>query len=84
MQYYERIDISKGVGVNKTSRTKEWDICHYWYVLDKGFNSKPRVCNGCLDLLKIHMNFSNIAILNIEGADCRCIISRIRKSDAIN
>ena len=30
------------------------------------------------------MNLDDIAILNINGADYRCIISRIRKSEAIN
>ena len=30
------------------------------------------------------MNLSDIAILNIKGADYRCIISRISKSEAIN
>ena len=30
------------------------------------------------------MNLSNIAILNIKGADYRCTISGIIKSEAIN
>ena len=30
------------------------------------------------------MNLSNIVILNIKGADYRCIISGINKSKAIN
>ena len=30
------------------------------------------------------MNLSNIAILNIIGADCRCIIIGISKSKVIN
>ena len=29
------------------------------------------------------MNLSNVAILNIKGADYRCIISGISKSEAI-
>ena len=29
------------------------------------------------------MNFSDVAILNIKGADYCCIISRISKSEAI-
>ena len=28
MLYYDRIDVSKGIGVNKTSALKECDICH--------------------------------------------------------
>ena len=37
MLYYDRIDASKGIDVNKISAPKECDICHHWYVLDKGF-----------------------------------------------
>ena len=29
MLYYDRIDVSAGVDVNKTSASKECDICHY-------------------------------------------------------
>ena len=30
------------------------------------------------------MNISDIAVLNIKGSDCRCFITRISKSEAIN
>ena len=29
MLYYDRIEVSKGIDVNKTSASKECDICHY-------------------------------------------------------
>ena len=29
MVYYDRIDISKRIDANKTSKSKECDICHY-------------------------------------------------------
>ena len=50
MPYYDRIYVSEEVNVNKTRRSKECDICHYWYFLNKGFNFQPHVCNGCHDL----------------------------------
>ena len=34
MLYYDRIDVSEGIDVNKTSKPKEYDICHYWHFLD--------------------------------------------------
>ena len=37
MLEYDRIDISEGTDVNKTSALKECDICHYWYFKDIGF-----------------------------------------------
>ena len=84
MLYYNRIDVSEGINVNKTSESKECDICYYWYFLDKGFKFQPDLCNGCHDVLMMSMKFSNIAILNIHGADYRCIISRISTNEAIN
>ena len=32
-----RIGISEEIDVNKTKKSKEYGICHYWYVLDKSF-----------------------------------------------
>ena len=31
MLYYDKMDVSEGIDVNKTSESKECDICHYWY-----------------------------------------------------
>ena len=63
MLYYDRIDAFEGIGVNKTSASKECDICHYWYFLNKGFTFQPNVCNRCLDLLMMSMNRSDIALI---------------------
>ena len=63
MLYFDRIDISEGIDVNKSSQSKEWDICHYRYFLDKGFKFQLNVCNGCHDLL-MSMNLSDTASLN--------------------
>ena len=49
-----------------TSEPKEYDICHYWYFLNKRFELQPYICNKCHDSLMISMNLSNIAILNIK------------------
>ena len=42
----DRIDISEGIDINKTFAPKKFDICHYWYVLDKHFIYEPYLCNG--------------------------------------
>ena len=81
---YDTIDVSEGIDVNKTSESKECDVCHYCYFSDKGFKFQLNVCNRCHDLLMISINLSDIAILNIKSADCCCIISGISKSEAIN
>ena len=38
MLEYDRIDISEGIDINKTSASKECDICHYRHFLDKAMN----------------------------------------------
>ena len=76
MLYYNRIDVFKRINVNKTSESKECDICHYWYFLDKGFKFQPNGCNRCHDLLIMSMDFSDIAILKLKINDYFCIISK--------
>ena len=84
MLYFDRIDVSEGIDVDKTNVSKECDICHYWYFLNYSFKFQPNVCNRRHDLLTMSMNLNDIAILNIKGSDYRCIISLIRKNEAIN
>ena len=50
MLYFDRIDVSEGTDVNKTSTLKECHMCHYWYFLDNSFKFQPNICNRCLDL----------------------------------
>ena len=51
MLQYKKIDVSKGIDVNKTSLSKECELCHYWFFEDIEFELKEHVCNGCHDLL---------------------------------
>ena len=71
MLEYDRIDILEGISLNKTNASKECDICHYWYFLDKNFNYEPYLCNGCHDLMQKAKNFNDIAIVSIKGSDYR-------------
>ena len=50
MLEYDGIDISEGIDIIKANASKECDICHYWYLLDKSFKYEPYLCNGCHDL----------------------------------
>ena len=47
MLQYERIYVSEGIDINKTSASKECMLCHYWYFKDVGYKFQPYVCNGC-------------------------------------
>ena len=79
-----RIDVSRGTDINKTIASKECDICHYCFFLNKAFKFQSYVCNGWHGLLIMSMSLSGIAILSIKGSDNICIISGINKSEAIN
>ena len=68
---YDRIDVSEGSDVNRSSASKECDVYHYWYFLNYSFKFQPNVCNRCHDLLMMSVNLSDIAILNIKGSDFR-------------
>ena len=52
--------------------------------LSYSFKFQQNVVNRCLDFLMMSMNLSDIAVLNIEVSDYRCIISLISKNQAIN
>ena len=69
MLYYDRTNISEGIGFNETSAWKEYVICHYWYILNKGFKLHAYICNRCHDLLMMSLNLSDIAILKIKNVD---------------
>ena len=84
MIYYDRIDVSEGIDVNKTSASKEYDICHYLYFLNNSFRFQPNVCNKYQDLLMLSVNLSDSAILNIKVSNYHCFIRLISKNEAIN
>ena len=80
---YQKIDISKGIDVNKTSAWKECEVCHYWIFKDIGFKFQEHVCNKCHDLLAIAYSLKNIAILNAKRATFRCILMGISKNEGL-
>ena len=84
MLEYDRIDILEGIDINKTSASKECDICHYWYFLNKIFNYEPYLCNGCYDLMQKTMNFNDVAIASVKRNDCRIHFWYMSKDEAIS
>ena len=83
MLEYDRIDISEGIDIDKTNKSKECNICHYWYFLDKNVNYDPYLCNGCHDLMQKAMSFKNVAIVSIKGNDYRIHFCYSSKNDAL-
>ena len=83
MLQYQKIDVSKGIDVNKTSASKECELCHYWFFKDVGFKFEKHVCNGCHNLLTMAYSLKNIAILSAKGATFRCVLMRISKNEGL-
>ena len=83
MLQYEKIDASEGIDVNKTSASKECELCHYWFFKDVGFKFEEDVCNGCHYLLTMSYSLKNIAILNGKGATFRYLLMGISKNEAL-
>ena len=84
MLEYNRIDILEEIDVNKTSASKECDICHYWYFNDIGFKYEPYLCNGCHDLMQKTVSFNGVAIINVKGGAYRIYFWHMSKDDAIS
>ena len=84
MLEYDRIDISEGIDVNKTSASKECDICHFWYFKDIGFKYEPYLCNVCHDLMQKAMSFNDVTIVYVKGSAYRIPFWYISKNNAIS
>ena len=67
MLQYERIAISEGIDINRSYKSKECMICHYWYFEDIGYKYEPLVCNECHDLSMVVYDLNDFIILNIKG-----------------
>ena len=81
MLQYQKLDVSEGIDVNKTSATKEYELCDYWIFKDVGFKFEEHVSNRCHDLLTMAYSSKNIAILSAKGATFRCLL--IGKNEAL-
>ena len=84
MLEYNRIDISEGIDVNKTSLSKECDIYHCLYFKNIGFKHEPYLWKGCHDLMQKAMSFNNIVIIYVKENAYRIHFWYINKDDAIN
>ena len=74
----ERIDVSEGIGINKSNKSKEYMLCHYWYFKDISFKFQSCACNGCHVLSMMVYDLDDFMILNIKGIDYRCFVFNIR------
>ena len=83
MLYFDKIDVSKGIYINKRSASKKSAIIAtigIFQIKCLSFNHMY----GCHYVLMMSMSPSDIVILNIDGGDYCCVITGIIKSEVIN
>ena len=80
---YQKIDVLEGIDVNKTSASKECELCHYWFFKDFEFKFEEHVCNKYHDVLTIAHSLKDIAILSTKGKTYRCILMGISKNEGL-
>ena len=84
MLYYDRIDVSEEIDINKTSELKKFNISHNWYFLHTELKIQVDVWNRCHDVLMMSMNLSVFPVLNINCVDYSSVINRTTKGEAVN
>ena len=83
MLRYQKIDVSEQIDINKTSASKECELCHYWFFKDIGFKFEEHVCNKCHDLSTMAYSLKNVAILSAKGATFRFLLMGISKNETL-
>ena len=83
MLRYQKIYVLEGIDINKTSASKECELCHYWFFKDIGFKFEKHVCNKCHDLLTIAHSLKDIALLKVKGATFRGLLMGISKNKGL-
>ena len=84
MLEYDKINISEGIDVNKTNKSKEYMLCHYWYFLDKNFSYRPYLCDGCYNIMQKSIDFKNIAMVYVKKSAYRIHFQYMSKRKAKN
>ena len=79
---YDKVDISEGIDVNRTNRSKECTLCHYWYFLNKSFKYGPYLCDGCYDIVQRSTDLENITIVCIKKIAYRIYFPYMNKHEA--
>ena len=84
MLEYNRIDISEGIDVNKSSNSRKCSLWHFWYFIDKNFNYEKYICNGCHDMSMKTVSIKNLAIVYSKVNAYRIHFWYMSKDDAIS
>ena len=78
-----KIDVSEGIDENKTSASKECELCPDRFFKDVGLKFEEHVCKRCHDLLTMVYSLKTIVILSAKGAAFRCLLMDISKKETL-
>ena len=81
MLYYDSTDISKGIDLTKSNKSKECMVYHYWF-FNHRLKFQDSVCNGCHGFTLLCLNITDITNITFKNVDYCCIIHNISKSEA--
>ena len=84
MLQYDRVDVSEGIDIDKTNKSKECMLCHSWYFKGVGYKFQLYLCNGCHAVSVMACELKNIVILNVKGVDYKRILWGISRDEAVN
>ena len=85
MLEFDRINFSEGIDIKKCKETsKECNLCKCYYFLDKKFNYRPYLCDGCYDMSLKAVSIKSLAIINHNGNHYRVNFAFISKKGAYN
>ena len=62
----EKIDISDGIDVDMSDKSKECMLCHYWYFLGKSFRYGPYLCDGCYNMMQKYNSLKILLLLILK------------------
>ena len=82
MLKYDKTDITEGIDVDKTNKSRECIFCHYWYYLNKNFGYGPFTCDGCYNIVQKSTDFKNNAIAHVTKSAYRIYFRDISKHKA--
>ena len=82
MLIYEKIDISDGIDVDMSDKSKECMLCHYWYFLNKSFSYRPYLYDGCYNVMQKCNKLKNITIVHFTESVYRICFLFMSKREA--
>ena len=81
MLKYDKINITEGIDLDNTDKSRECMFCHYWYYLNKNFSYGLFTCDSCYNIVQRSTDFKDIAIIYVDNNEYRIYFKDISKKN---